>query len=119
MSRWTPWSLGTVVALAACSGRGTNGGTSAQVDAASASSDADAAAGTTASTADDGGADGAISASDDSGMQVDGAPVPATRVLASADLPAALPPGTAMVDSSTRAATMARRRLAVRRRFPR
>lgn len=52
-------------------------------------------------------------------LRADGAPVPATRVLARADLPAALPAGTAMVDASTRAATMARRRLAVRRRFPR
>jgi hypothetical protein len=52
-------------------------------------------------------------------LRAAGAPVPATRVLARADLPAALPAGTAMVDASTRAATMARRRLAVRRRFPR
>jgi hypothetical protein len=52
-------------------------------------------------------------------LRADGAPVPATRVLGFADLPAALPAGTAMVDASTRAATMARRRLAVRRRFPR
>ncbi|HXQ62943.1 MAG TPA: hypothetical protein VN796_11460 [Acidimicrobiales bacterium] len=47
------------------------------------------------------------------------APVPATTVLKTADLTSALPPGSATVDPATRAATIARRRSAVRRRFPR
>jgi hypothetical protein len=47
------------------------------------------------------------------------APVPATRVVKVADLAGVLPPDTALVDPATRAATMARRRSAVRRRFPR
>jgi hypothetical protein len=47
------------------------------------------------------------------------APVPATTVIKLGDLPAALPAGTAMVDSEGRAATLARRRAGVRRRFPR
>jgi hypothetical protein len=47
------------------------------------------------------------------------APVPATRVVPLADLTAAVPPSTVMVDAATRAATVARRRSAVRRRFPR
>jgi hypothetical protein len=47
------------------------------------------------------------------------APVPSTTLVDLADLPAALPPGTALVDPVARAATLARRRSAVRRRFPR
>ncbi len=47
------------------------------------------------------------------------APVPATSVVKMADLPSVLPPGTAMVDAAARAAILARRRSAVRRRFPR
>jgi hypothetical protein len=47
------------------------------------------------------------------------APVPSTRVVKVADLAAALPPGTARVDPAARAALLARRRAAVRRRFPR
>jgi hypothetical protein len=47
------------------------------------------------------------------------APVPATRLVKMADLASLLPAGTAKVDAPTRAATMARRRSAVRRRFPR
>ena len=47
------------------------------------------------------------------------APVPTTRVVPLADLRAALPLSTAMVDPAGRAATIARRRSAVRRRFPR
>jgi hypothetical protein len=47
------------------------------------------------------------------------APVPSTAVIKWADIPAALPPGTATVDPAARAATLARRRSAVRRRFPR
>jgi hypothetical protein len=47
------------------------------------------------------------------------APVPATRLVTMADLASVLPAGTVRVDAATRAATMARRRSAVRRRFPR
>jgi hypothetical protein len=47
------------------------------------------------------------------------APVPSTRVVKLADLAAVLPPGTARVDPAARAALLARRRAAVRRRFPR
>ncbi len=47
------------------------------------------------------------------------APVPVTRVVPVADLAAALPPATTTVDAATRAATLARRRSAVRRRFRR
>jgi hypothetical protein len=47
------------------------------------------------------------------------APVPVTRVVKMTDVVASLPPGTPMVDAAARAATMARRRSAVRRRFPR
>lgn len=46
-------------------------------------------------------------------------PVPTTRLLPWADVASALPPATATVDPATRAATIARRRAAVRRRFPR
>jgi hypothetical protein len=47
------------------------------------------------------------------------APVPDTRVVPITELGALLPPNTAMVDAATRAAVLARRRSAVRRRFPR
>ncbi|HVC69230.1 MAG TPA: DUF1214 domain-containing protein [Acidimicrobiales bacterium] len=47
------------------------------------------------------------------------APVPATRVVKFAELAAALPADTSRVDPEDRAATIARRRSAVRRRFPR
>ena len=52
-------------------------------------------------------------------LRAAGAPVPATRVVAFSDLAGALPPDTARVDPETRAAIIARRRSAVRRRFPR
>ncbi|HXQ75747.1 MAG TPA: DUF1214 domain-containing protein [Acidimicrobiales bacterium] len=47
------------------------------------------------------------------------APVPSTTVVKTAEVLGALPPGTATVDAAARAATLARRRAAVRRRFPR
>jgi hypothetical protein len=47
------------------------------------------------------------------------APVPATRVVKLAELDSVLPADTARVDPAARAATIARRRSAVRRRFPR
>jgi hypothetical protein len=51
-------------------------------------------------------------------VRADGeAPVPATRVVALADLDAALPPGTTRVDAATRRQVIARRREGVRRRF--
>ena len=52
-------------------------------------------------------------------LRADHAPVPSTRVVQLADVAAALPPGTALVDAAERAAVLARRRSAVRRRFPR
>jgi len=52
-------------------------------------------------------------------LRATGAPVPATRLVKVADLAALLPAGTARVDAAARAATLARRRSAVRRRFPR
>jgi hypothetical protein len=52
-------------------------------------------------------------------LRAQGAPVPTTRVVSVGDLERALPPGTARVDKAERRATIARRRAAVRRRFPR
>jgi hypothetical protein len=52
-------------------------------------------------------------------LRAAGAPVPDTRLVPLTDLPALLPPGTPTVDPATRATTIAARRAAVRRRFPR
>ncbi|HTT87138.1 MAG TPA: DUF1214 domain-containing protein [Acidimicrobiales bacterium] len=52
-------------------------------------------------------------------VRADHAPVPATEVVGVAELPERLPPGTPMVEAATRADVIARRRAAVRRRFPR
>jgi hypothetical protein len=52
-------------------------------------------------------------------VRADDAPVPATRVVPWAELAGVLPPSTARVDPVRRAETIARRRAAVRRRFPR
>jgi hypothetical protein len=52
-------------------------------------------------------------------LRAQGAPVPTTRVVTVGELDGALPPGTVRVDHDERRATIARRRAAVRRRFPR
>ncbi len=52
-------------------------------------------------------------------LRARGAPVPRTRVVALSELAAALPAGTVRVDAAQRRAVIARRRAAVRRRFPR
>jgi len=52
-------------------------------------------------------------------LRAQGAPVPTTRVVAVDDLATTLPERTARVDGAQRRAIVARRRAAVRRRFPR
>jgi hypothetical protein len=52
-------------------------------------------------------------------LRADGAPVPTTRTVAFDELAAVLPPATARVEADQRRATIAGRRAAVRRRFPR
>jgi hypothetical protein len=52
-------------------------------------------------------------------LRADGAPVPATRTVAFDELDRILPAGTARVDADQRRRTIAGRRAAVRRRFPR
>jgi hypothetical protein len=52
-------------------------------------------------------------------LRASSAPVPTTRVVSVDDLTAALPARTARVDVEERGAIVARRRAAVRRRFPR
>jgi hypothetical protein len=52
-------------------------------------------------------------------LRAQGAPVPTTRVVAVDELAATLPAGTARVNQAQRRAIIARRRAAVRRRFPR
>jgi hypothetical protein len=52
-------------------------------------------------------------------LRAQGAPVPTTRVVSVDEVEKALPSGTVRVDPAQRRATIARRRVAVRRRFPR